>query len=124
MDSSPLSATITNAIYLGNDDTTLATYSDLALKVQDGKLSVTGKFMDDGSALTVGEFNFEIYKKTGDGGIDANLFGKTVEIKTSEWTRMPKDYEYCLCGEFNNGYRHHLIAFPDYFAQGKSISFF
>jgi hypothetical protein len=60
IDSSPLKVTLVNPIYLGNDDTTLATYSDLALKVEDGELSVTGKFMDDGAPLNVAEFNFQI----------------------------------------------------------------
>ena len=99
------------------------TYSEVFdWSVQKWLVGLQGEFLyqymfDDVNSFD--EFNFEIYKKTGDGGIDAKLFGKTVEIKTSEWTRMPKDYEYCLCGDFNNGDRHHLIAFPDYFAQGK-----
>ena len=59
-DSSPLTLTITNPIYLGNSDTTLASYSELALKVADGELSITGKLIDDGAPLTVAQVQIEI----------------------------------------------------------------
>ena len=59
-ETSPLKATVVNAIYLGNSDTTLPSYSDLALKVEDGKLSITGKLTDDGAPLNVGEVSIRI----------------------------------------------------------------
>ena len=65
-DSTPLKGTITNDLYLGNSDTTIASYSDLALKVSEGELSVTGKLIDDGAPLTVAELSVEImHAKTG-----------------------------------------------------------
>ena len=65
-DSTPLKGTITNDLYLGNDDTTIASLSDLAIKVADGEISITGKLMDDGAALTVGQVNVEImHSETG-----------------------------------------------------------
>ena len=58
-DSSPLSTTLDNPLYLGNDDTTIASYSDLALKYTTtgaGKeISLTGKLMDDGNPLLVAD---------------------------------------------------------------------
>ena len=96
--------------------------NDFDWSVQKWLVGLQGEFLFQymfGDARNFKDFNFEVFQKTGDGGIDAKLFRKNIEIKTSEFTKMPREYETCLCGEPNKGERHHLLAFPDHFARGK-----
>ena len=63
-DSSPFKGTLANPLYLGNSDTTTATYSNLALKVTEQgsnkELSITGSLSDDGSPLLVAELQIQL----------------------------------------------------------------
>ena len=68
-DSSPLSTTLDNPLYLGNDDTTIASYSDLALKYTTtgaGKEISLTKLMDDGNPLLVADLQITlVHQATG-----------------------------------------------------------
>ena len=69
-DSSPFKGTLANPLYLGNSDTTTASYSDLAIKYttvgSDKEISITGKVADDGNPLLVAEIQFRLtHKVTG-----------------------------------------------------------
>ena len=66
-DSSPFKGTLVNPLYLGNSDTTTASYSDLAVKYttvgSDTEMSITGKVTDDGNPLLVAEIQFRLTNK-------------------------------------------------------------
>lgn len=65
------------------------------------------------------EINMQVYEHRGDGGVDNYLKDKSIEMKTSENTVLPADIEVCLCGEVVERPKHHLLAFPQKYADGK-----
>jgi len=86
-DSSPFKGTLVNPLYLGNNDTTTASYSNLALQVatvgSNKEMSITGTLTDDGNPLLVAELQIRLthtisgaekwfYLDSWQGSIDAN----------------------------------------------------